>query len=397
MSEEEVLSLSNNVYLVDVLRKGKLICMVLQGADVNANVNANITKGKIQTQDPRYFHLFLHMGMTGRIATPAHVPRLESLSSKEEYNQYPPKYTHITFKRVQQKHDVPVTGFHNDKTTDKEYEACFSDPRKFGWVALKSSLASGFDELAPDALHVLTNSNTTTTMVVTEDVVVHDMQHATSLQLVGQRLPIKALLLDQKRVMSGIGNWIADEVLYQSMLHPEQRHLSEAQVAVLLCNLKRILVTAVDCLVRGEKDSFPSDWIFHVRWNKRTCTSGTTGVVTDAKGRAVAFVTAGGRTSAIVPSIQKLTKSSVSNEKGRPTVKEESCTSLLPKSKSRNAPSVEQQTMDTKVVLRKMAPIQTNGKKRKTSVIESAIPPVRRSKRANTKELHYYSPDDSRH
>lgn len=33
--------------------------------------------------------------------------------------------------------------------------------------------------------------------------------------------PIKALILDQA-IISGIGNWVADESLYHARLHPEQ-------------------------------------------------------------------------------------------------------------------------------------------------------------------------------
>ena len=32
--------------------------------------------------------------------------------------------------------------------------------------------------------------------------------------------PIKAVLLDQSAVVCGIGNWVADEVLYMSRIHP---------------------------------------------------------------------------------------------------------------------------------------------------------------------------------
>jgi formamidopyrimidine-DNA glycosylase len=253
ISKEDVALLNNQVYLVDVKRKGKLICMELK-----------CVNKKIHKQE--YLYLFVHMGMTGRISTPTHVPKLVEQPSQA----YPPKYTHTMFKCG-------------------EGEACFSDPRKFGFMTLSTSLDDGFRELAPDAL------------AVTDE----DVQG-----LVDQRLAIKALLLDQKRVMCGVGNWVADEVLYQSHIHPEQKHLSEAQVQTLATKTKEILNTAVECL--GRRDEFPSSWLFHVRWNKRSATSGN--AVNDAQGRKVVFVTAGGRTSAIVPSIQKLKKSAKSSD-----------------------------------------------------------------------------------
>ena len=253
ISKEDVALLNNQVSLVDVKRKGKLICMELRC------VNKNVHKQE-------YLYLFVHMGMTGRISTPTYVPKLVEQPSQD----YPPKYTHIKFKCG-------------------EGEASFSDPRKFGFMALFPSLDDGFRELAPDAL------------AVTDE----DMKG-----LVDQRLAIKALLLDQKRVMCGVGNWVADEVLYQSQIHPEQKHLSEAQVQTLATKTKEILNTAVECLDR--RDEFPSSWLFHVRWNKRSATSGN--AVNDTQGRKVVFVTAGGRTSAIVPSIQKLKKSATSSD-----------------------------------------------------------------------------------
>ena len=369
VSQEQVLELSNHVQLVDVKRKGKLMCMVLQGVIHNENK-------KTPNHTLQYFHLYLHMGMTGRIATPAHIPRLESLNNTQE--EYPPKHSHIYFK------------------CGSDHEACFSDPRKFGWVALQSSLTkdncSGFDELAPDALHILTTTGN-------DDDGDHDGRERALQLLLDQHLPIKALLLDQQRVMSGIGNWIADEVLYQSMVHPEQRYLSEAQGAELLEKLKYILVTAIDCIARG--DDFPRDWIFHVRWNKRRTTSGSNNKVKDFKGRMVEFVTSGGRTSAIVPSIQKLvTKSStaataigkaqVQRARKKTNVSAPSHGNERAVDKGENVPlpsvssSVGGEHQDKQVA--KTASIHTNGRKRNAT--GSGTQPVRRSKRTNLSANH---------
>ena len=35
-----------------------------------------------------------------------------------------------------------------------------------------------------------------------------------------KKLPVKAFLLDQA-ILSGIGNWVADEILYNARIHPE--------------------------------------------------------------------------------------------------------------------------------------------------------------------------------
>jgi len=194
------------------------------------------------------------MGMTGRISTENHVPTLESLNSVE----YPPPHTYLTFKT-------------------QSAEACYSDPRKFGSVTLSTSL-SQFDELAPDALAPV------------------DLEELVA----GQSMGIKALLLNQKRVVSGVGNWVADEVLYQSRIHPEQTYLTLPQATLLKEKLRLILNTAVACLENREE--FPASWLFRCRWSKRSAKSGNK--VTDSEGRNVIFLTAAGRTSALVPSIQ---------------------------------------------------------------------------------------------
>lgn len=111
---------------------------------------------------------------------------------------------------------------------------------------------------------------------------------------------IKALLLNQKRVVSGVGNWIADEVLYQSRLHPEQAYLTLSQATTLKEKLDVILNTAIEC--NDKREDFPSDWLFNCRWGKRSANSGNK--IKDPEGRNVVFVKAAGRTSAIVPSIQ---------------------------------------------------------------------------------------------
>ena len=46
--------------------------------------------------------------------------------------------------------------------------------------------------------------------------------------------PIKAVLLDQERVVCGVGNWVADEVLFHSAVYPgtPAGALSDAQVCI---------------------------------------------------------------------------------------------------------------------------------------------------------------------
>lgn len=75
---------------------------------------------------------------------------------------------------------------------------------------------------------------------------------------------LKALLLDQG-FSAGVGNWIADEALYQTRLHPEQPagDLSDEQSAALHAAIPHICQVACDA--DGDSTRMPHDWLFHVR------------------------------------------------------------------------------------------------------------------------------------
>ncbi|KAI8585829.1 Formamidopyrimidine-DNA glycosylase H2TH domain-containing protein [Geranomyces variabilis] len=117
-----------------------------------------------------------------------------------------------------------------------------------------------------------------------------------------RKCPIKALLLDQK-FSAGVGNWVADEVLYQARIHPGTfaAALTDEEVTALHRELHNVIATAV--AVNADSAKFPEGWLFHQRWGKgRTATRA--GTMPD--GSAIVFVTVGGRTSAVVPSRQIL-------------------------------------------------------------------------------------------
>lgn len=109
--------------------------------------------------------------------------------------------------------------------------------------------------------------------------------------------PIKAVLLDQS-FSAGVGNWIADEVLYQSGIDPRRRAhtLDAAEIKTLRVKLKKIIDHAVK--VGSDDEKFPRTWLFHYRWGK------TKGAA-DGRGRPIQFGTVGGRTTAWVPAAQK--------------------------------------------------------------------------------------------
>jgi formamidopyrimidine-DNA glycosylase len=108
---------------------------------------------------------------------------------------------------------------------------------------------------------------------------------------------IKGLLLNQS-FAAGVGNWIADEVLFQAGIDPRRRanELSDTEIKAMRTALKRIVNKAVE--VDADDERFPRTWLFHHRWGK------VEGART-SKGDPIEFLTVVGRTTAWVPAVQR--------------------------------------------------------------------------------------------
>ena len=115
--------------------------------------------------------------------------------------------------------------------------------------------------------------------------------------LSSSKRPIKSLLLEQK-FFAGVGNWLADEVLYQARIAPQRSDcvLTPAEVSRVRSRLHAIVNKAV--AVEADERRFPRTWLFHTRWGKSKDAR-------TANGEAITFDTIGGRTTAWVPSRQK--------------------------------------------------------------------------------------------
>ena len=116
-------------------------------------------------------------------------------------------------------------------------------------------------------------------------------------EISARKAPIKAVLLDQA-TFAGVGNWIADEVLYQASIRPHRpaAELSLAEVERLRSALLRVIRRAV--AVNADSDRFPAGWLFHRRWGR---VKGSKTLL----GAAIVHDTVGGRTTAWVPSRQR--------------------------------------------------------------------------------------------
>jgi formamidopyrimidine-DNA glycosylase len=120
------------------------------------------------------------------------------------------------------------------------------------------------------------------------------------------RAPIKAVLLMQER-FPGIGNWMADEILWRAAIHPRRAagSLSPAEVRALWRECRKVCRLALDTIA-GRGDALPADlnvniprtWLFRHRWKAKGRDPLT--------GTPLARATIGGRTTSWSPARQKL-------------------------------------------------------------------------------------------
>ncbi|KAI9815880.1 MAG: hypothetical protein M1832_005190 [Thelocarpon impressellum] len=115
-----------------------------------------------------------------------------------------------------------------------------------------------------------------------------------------KKVPVKAFLLNQANI-SGVGNWVGDEILYHAKIHPEQYtdSLNDAQLEQLHKSL--LNVCSIACETLADSDKFPKDWLMKYRWGKGKKDNKL------PNGSKIIYLTVGGRTSAVVPSVQKKT------------------------------------------------------------------------------------------
>lgn len=221
-------------------------------------------------------HPVMHFGMSGWIKYKHEHSYYYQPKKGEEKEEWPPKFWKFL---IETKEEPKV-------------EAAFVDMRRFGRIRLVDCKAEDIRNVSP----LVENGPDP---VIDKDLVTVDwlMEKCRS-----KKVPIKAMLLDQANI-SGIGNWVGDEIMYNAKMHPEQyaNTLTDAQIKQLHKSIHHICQTAVDLL--GDSEQFPEDWLFRHRWSKGKKDS----VNTMPSGEKIAFLTVGGRTSAVVPSVQKKT------------------------------------------------------------------------------------------
>lgn len=189
--------------------------------------------------------LGFHFGMTGKL---------------EYYqNQEPPKYTHL------------VIRFEDDS------RLAYVCRRKLGKIYLTPGVED-FKSRHSLGKHAL-------------DINLEEFKEI----LKGKKGMIKANLTDQHEI-AGIGNVYADEILFQSGVHPKTGtdELTDKEVKAMFSNLDMVLNTAINN--DGERSELPSDFLSPHRKEGKECPK--------CKGK-VKKITVSGRSTYFCPSCQK--------------------------------------------------------------------------------------------
>ena len=207
-------------------------------------------------------HPLFHFGMAGGFKTPASTPLQLKSGPREDAALWPPRFLKIRMR------------------FDGGGELAMTDGRRLGRILLRDDPQGeppvaklGFDPLLamppPKRFSELIRA---------------------------RGANVKSLLLDQS-FSAGVGNWIADEVLYQAGIDP-RRHatsLTDDEARRVRAKLAAIVKRAV--AANADDARYPRTWLFHRRWGKRADARTT-------RGERIEHVTIGGRTTAWVPAAQ---------------------------------------------------------------------------------------------
>jgi len=209
-------------------------------------------------------YLLIHLGMTGGVWAQGERPlKLRSSSSVESVEHWPPKFLKMRF------------------TLDSGLELAVTNKRRLGRIRLRDDPwnTPPISELGFDPLIDLPKVKQLGVM----------LSRRTGL--------IKSVLMDQG-FAAGVGNWVADEILYQAKISPKRRAntLDADEVKRLRAKIRHVCRTAVDR--NAEVEQYPRTWLFHCRWDDGAST-------TSPKGEHVKREQIGGRTTAWAPGVQK--------------------------------------------------------------------------------------------
>ncbi|EGW30405.1 uncharacterized protein SPAPADRAFT_57196 [Spathaspora passalidarum NRRL Y-27907] len=282
---------------------------------------------RLQPRDKSSLVLLMHFGMTGMVKLRninSHLifmenggdkKRLDKLKQTEkepsvadEEVTWPPKFTkfEMTF-----------------EDGDNQVEFAFVDPRRLARIRLLTgdSIQNDLDLLNHPPLDVLGPDYSKPRELLKQEQFTmgdpdpdnHGRPRLTLAEfnklILTKKKPIKSLLLDQN-CFAGVGNWVADEILFNARIHPAEVISNKIDnvttihpvIERLYENLVYVCETAVK--VEGNVDHFPKHWLMLHRWGK----SRKKEKPKTNDGYLLDYVTVGGRTSCYSPELQKMLK-----------------------------------------------------------------------------------------
>ena len=207
--------------------------------------------------------VLFHLGMTGQFVSPDFGPLRLASSPKDLRHEWPPRFMKI---RVE---------------LDDGGRLAMTNARRLGRIRLQDDpeREAPIAKLGFDPLYDMPPKRVFVPM------------------LQKRKGVLKAVLLDQG-FAAGVGNWIADEVLYQARIDPQRRasSLDDAEAGRIHAKLRDVIKKACD--VDADKERLPRTWLFHHRWGKDENAK-------TSRGEPIEHLTIAGRTTAWVPSRQK--------------------------------------------------------------------------------------------
>ncbi|EPS99592.1 hypothetical protein FOMPIDRAFT_1030790 [Fomitopsis schrenkii] len=249
---------------------------------------ADTVRGRYVTNVGRYGKVFyieldgegkmpvLHFGMTGMLQVKGQMAKYYRETPRTASTDWPPKFMKFILHI-------------EDSVTHEITQLAFLDARRLGRIRLCANPLTeppistlGFDPILsmPDL----------------------DWFKQAALK---RSCPIKALLLDQS-FSAGVGNWVADEILYHARVHPEEHcsGLDDGQLLALHTHISEVCRIAVEA--NADDTKFPEEWLFKHRWGKGKKGKKQELKLPDGNPATIKWVTVGGRTSAFVAELQHL-------------------------------------------------------------------------------------------
>jgi len=233
---------------------------VFRGSDTH-HLAATLTGRRLQSAEARGKQMLFRFGEDGWLGI--HLGMAGKLF-REESSEY-----------TRHKHDPLVLA------TSREV-LVFRDTRTFGRIRWQASLElpHWWTSIGPDLLSKDFKRADLETVL---------RKHAGS--------PLKPILLDQ-RYFPGIGNWMADEILWRSAIHPESRagDLDQSQVKALYRRIRAVCRDALK-VIAPDWSRPPDTWLFNHRWKD--------GGSCPKTGEPLRRIQVGGRTTCFSPARQR--------------------------------------------------------------------------------------------